>query len=499
MQPSATVSDASSTLNNPSKEYGHILNCKVLGRVLAASLYVFMLLQDRFWVNMARKDKNHDLGHSAAIVCGMICGVALKVVVLTEERGLRISRAKEIMCYLVVLLNIFVLCTVVPGGQSFVAYFIVYHGLIKARADNHNYLILTVGVYSLWIFLTWKEFLSVDWLFVAVTVGIATLSSILNNLSDNFLNRFRKIHIIFSIANVATFDYDRFVAPALIMVGQILAYTTTEMIAKTQTWYITSRPEDLVKKDYPTIDMFTGLGCIQWVLVYILMLWEGVRLGTGPWPVNFGSYYLVWEFLDGCLDYFNKGNYTSKEFQQPKRMLYALCFVLDVGLHTLFVLYGTGISTDEFGLGIFQTVQSRFLYLTALIAMWMVVFALCSRLGWSRQVKFCGYAVQAINHTSMVRLPAYGSSPLLMTAAWISAFGNFCYLPKMWSTTFPKPKMLFSIFAIGLVVVSFLSNIFHPELCAMPSFQHSFIVGTLLIVAVATTLGHHWWKIKTSN
>jgi len=202
-----------------------------------------MLLQDRFWVNMARKDNNHDLGHSAAIVCGMICGVALKVVVLTEERGLRISRAKEIMCYLVVLLNILVLCTIVPGGQSFVAYFIVYHGLIKARADNRNYLILTVGVYSLWVYLTLKGFLSVDWLFVVVTVVITTLWSILCwllHMGNTFVNRFR-IHIIFLMASFVAFNYDRFVAPALIMVVQIFAYTTTKIIAKTQTWYITSK------------------------------------------------------------------------------------------------------------------------------------------------------------------------------------------------------------------------------------------------------------------
>lgn len=68
----------------------------------------------------------------------------------------------------------------------------------------------------------------------------------------------------------------------------------------------TSKREDLVAKNYLTIDLFTGLGCVQWVLVYILMLWEGVRIGTGPWPVNLGSYYLVWEFLDSYLDYFNK-------------------------------------------------------------------------------------------------------------------------------------------------------------------------------------------------
>ena len=315
-------------------------------------------------------------------------------------------------------------------------------------------------------------------------------------MGDTFANRF-SVHIIILMANLVAFSYDRFVAPALIMVAQICVYATTKMIAEMQTWYTTSKREDLVAKNYLTIELFTILGAVQWLLTYILMLWEGVRLGTGPWPVNLGSYYLVWEFLDSYLDYFNKGAYTSKEFQLPKRILYALYFVMDAGLHVLFVVYGLGMPTDEFDLGNSHTVQSRFLYLAAMIAMWMMVFTLCSKLGLGRQIKYCGYAVQCINHTCMVRLPAYASSPLLMTAAWISALGNSCYLPKMWSTTFPKPKMLFSIFAIGLVVVSVLSNIFHHELRAMPASQHSFIAGMWLVfVVIAMTFAHHWWKDK---
>jgi len=463
-----------STVNKSSKENGDTINYKVLGRVLAACLWVFMLLQDGFRVGTTQKDNNHPLGLSVAIVSGIVCGVAVKMVDLTQEHGLRISTTKESMCYLSVLLSIFVLCTVVPGGQSFVAYFILYHGLIKAKADTRKHLTLAVAVYSLWVYLTLKGFLSVDWLFVAVTVSVATLWSILNGLlhvGNTFVNQF-SIHIILLMANFVTFNYDRFVAPALIMAVQIFAYATTKMIAKIQTWYTTSKQEDLVVWNYLTIEMFAGLGALQWILTYILMLWEGVRLGIGPWPVTFGSYFLMWEFWGSCLDCFNKGNYTSKEFQSAKRILYALYFVMDVGLHILFILYG--MPTYKFVLGNSQTVQSRFLYLAALIVMWAVVFALCSRLGWSRHIKYCGYAVQCINHISMVRLPAYASSPLLMTAAWSSALGNCCYLPKIWSPTFPKPKLVFSIFAIRLVVVSILSNIFHHELRGIPVSQYSF-------------------------
>ena len=486
-------------MNKLGQVNGDTMNYQVLGRVLAASWCIFILLQDGFGGRMMQKDNNHLFGLIAATVYGMICGVAVKVVDLTQEHGLRISPTKEIVCYVVVLLNIFALCTVVPGGQSFIAYFIVYHGLIKAKADTRKHLFLAVGVYSLWIYLTVKGFLSVDWLFVAVTVAIATLWSILNKLfcmGDTFANRF-SVHIIILMANLVAFSYDRFVAPALIMVAQICVYATTKMIAEMQTWYSTSKREDLVAKNYLTIELFTILGAVQWLLTYILMLWEGVRLGTGPWPVNLGSYYLVWEFLDSYLDYFNKGAYTRKNFQLPKRVLYALYFVMDAGLHILFVVYGLGMPTDEFDLGNSHTVQSRFLYLTALIAMWMMVFTLCSKHGLGREIKYCGYTIQCVHHTSVVRLPVYASSPLLMTAAWSSTLGNCCYIPKICSPSFPKPKMLFSMFAIGLVVVSVLSNIFHHELRAMPASQHSFIAGMWLIfVVIAMTFAHHWWKDK---
>jgi len=89
-----------STVNKSSKENGDTINYKVLGRVLAACLCVFMLLQDGFRVGTTQKDNNHPLGLSAAIVSGIVCGVAVKMVDLTQEHGLRISTTKESMCYL---------------------------------------------------------------------------------------------------------------------------------------------------------------------------------------------------------------------------------------------------------------------------------------------------------------------------------------------------------------------------------------------------------------
>ena len=226
-----------------SKENGDTFNYKIVGRILAAGLCMFMLLQDGHWGDMISKNNKYDLGLTAAIVCGMISGVAIKVVELARNHGLKISTTEENMCYFIVLLNICVLCTVVPGGQTFIAYFIAYHGLIQAKAETHKHLMIALGVYSLWVYLTLKGFLSVDWLFVVVTVVITTLWSILCwllHMGNTFVNRFR-IHIIFLMAGFVAFNYDRFVAPALIMVVQIFAYTTTKIIAKTQTWYITSK------------------------------------------------------------------------------------------------------------------------------------------------------------------------------------------------------------------------------------------------------------------
>ena len=55
------------------------------------------------------EDKNrHSLG--PAIVWGMIYGVVTKAVDLTQEHGLKISGAKENVCYLMALLDTYMLC-----------------------------------------------------------------------------------------------------------------------------------------------------------------------------------------------------------------------------------------------------------------------------------------------------------------------------------------------------------------------------------------------------
>lgn len=129
------------------------------------------------------------------------------------------------MCstYFVVLLVLCVLPTVVPGGQSFVAYTLVYHGLIKAQADsyskapNHSYWsIHHIGVSCLEKIATC---LHVDWLFVVLLTGVSTAWSILNNrilyMGNTYVNQLR-VDILLVMANLVSFDYSRFVGPCLI-------------------------------------------------------------------------------------------------------------------------------------------------------------------------------------------------------------------------------------------------------------------------------------------
>ena len=111
------------------------------------------------------------------------------------------------------------------------------------------------------------------------------------------------------------------------------------------------------------------------------MLWEGVCLGIGTWPVCIGSFWLTWEFLNS---YFNKGAYTSNRFQLKENAIYGIHFVMDTGLHIIFILYGLGRPTDDLSLDLeFHKIWYRAgscIYLVALIVTWMIVFALCSRL-----------------------------------------------------------------------------------------------------------------------
>ena len=74
-----------------------------------------------------------------------------------------------------------------------------------------------------------------------------------------------------------------------------VSYATTKAIAKTQAWYENSEQEDMITKNYLNLELFTGFGICQWILGYILMLWEGIHLNVGPFPAVIGSFYLVWE------------------------------------------------------------------------------------------------------------------------------------------------------------------------------------------------------------
>ena len=469
---------------------------KVIGRVLLIVVGLCMLMLHDGNEDTVGEDKNH---HSLgpAIVWGTIYGVAMKVVDLTQDHGLKISAAKENVCYLMVLLDIYMLCIMVPGGQSFLAYQMVYHGLIKGKADTLKHVIMAAAAYSMCIYLVWKGCLSVDWLFVAITTCVSVVWSTLNNrilrMGDTRMNQVR-VDVLLLMGNLLAFNYERFIGPALIIIAEHGAYAATKTAAKTQTWYITSKREDLVQKECLNVELLTALGAIEWLLAYALMLWEGFRQGLCPWPVVFGSYWLTWEFLDGFVDYFNKGSFKSK--LMPKRVLHVFHSASNFSLHILFVLYGLG---TPFGVANPELLWNRVLCLAMLIAMWMVVCVLCSWYGWSRQIKYYGLAIHYAQHASMVRLPASTSSPLLITAAWVSVLGNLCYVPKICSHT-PPPKMVFSSLIVGLVVIGAICNIFRHQLCAIPTDQFIIMTGTWLVMTGSMMIfGQYWKKIEHKN
>ena len=470
---------------------------KAIGRVLFIIAGVCMFLLHDGNGDMKQKDIDY---HSLkpAIVWGTIYGVVIKVVDLTQDHGLKMSAAKENLCYLVALLDIYMLCTTAPGGQSFLAYMVVYQVLLKGKADTLNHVMIAAGAYSMWIYLVWKGYLCVDWLFVAITTCISVVWSTLNNrilhMGDTYVNQMR-IDVLFLMGNLVAFDYDRFVGPALITVVQHVGYATTKIIAKTQTWYITSKREDLVAKNYLNVELIVCLGAIQWLLAYGLMLWEGFRLGICPWPIILGSYCLVWEFVDGFFDYFNKNSFKTKYI--PKRMLHMFWFLADFGLHILFVLYGLG---EPFGLTNPETVQSRVLHLVVLSAVWMVGFILCSWCGLSRQIKYFGCGTQCVQQAAMLRLPVYASSPLLMTAAWSSVLGNICYCAKIFSYRCPSPKVVFYSLAFQLTAVGVTSNIFRRQLCEIPTDQFIILTSMWLgIAGITIIVGQHWCKEKNKH
>ena len=468
---------------------------KALGRVLliTASLCAFVVHESKIQ-NDTRS--THHFGLLATMALAVVYGVVVKAVDLTQEHGLRLSVTKENTLYIVVLVTIYIISTKVDGGQSFMSYHIVYHGLIKAKADTPKHLITATAVYSMWIIFAWKGHWSTDWLFAVLSISVSTVWSIMNNkilhMGDSVLNQIRA-DILFLMVNLIAFDYRKFIGPALLMIIYQVAYTTTKIIAKTQTWYINSKREDMVAKDYLTKDVIFFIGYLHWLLVYGLMLWEGVHLGTGTWPVITGGYHLIWESFDGFFNYFNKGTTTSSnlKLRALKRVGNMIFFVMDAGLHLLFVLYGYGTTTDEFGLQIPQTVQGRVLYHAIVLSVWISVCILCSRFGLSRQFKYISPALHIVQHASMLRLPAYASSPLLMTATWVSTIGNFCFISIIWSPHFPKPKTAFAFFALIFPFVTVIENVLSVQLRVISVEQFSLIISIwCIIVSLLVFLWH---------
>lgn len=460
---------------------------KALGRVLVitASVCAFVVHESKIQNDTG---STHHFGLLATMALAMVYGVVVKAVDLTQEHGLRLSATKENTLYIVALITIYIISTKVDGGQSFMSYHIVYHGLIKAKADTPKHLITATAVYSMWIIFAWKGLWSTDWLFVVLSVSVSTVWSILNNkilhMGDSVLNQIRA-DILYLMVDLIAFDYGKFIGPALLMIVYQVAYTTTKVIAKTQTWYIKSKREDMVAKDYLTKDVLFLFGCLQWYLVYFLMLWEGIYLGTGTWPVIIGSYFLIWESFDGFFNYFNKGTTTtSSKLRALKRIGNVIFSVMDAGLHVLFVLYGFGTTTDEIGLPIPQTVRGRVLYLAIVLSVWISVCVLCSRFKLSRQFKYIGTALHSVQHASMLRLPAYASSALLMTVAWVSTIANFCFISILWSPNFPKPKLALSFFALIFPLVTAIENVFSPQLRMISVEQFSLIISIWCIIVL---------------
>ena len=459
--------------------------CKVIGRVLTAGLCIFMWYQSlkgRWEDASSNKNGSHLFRIITATTAALIFGVGCKVADLTQEHGLRVSTSAENAYYFLVGLSCMALITT---QTTFMAYIVVHHGLVKGKIDTPKNLLTAIAVYGLWVWLLWTGSLDIDWLFVSVSVGANVLWILLKDLlclGDTWMHRY-SMHMILLMADLVAFDRERFIAPALIMILEVMSYATTNVFARSRPWYVKSKAESrAVAKNHLSIEIFTVFGCVHWLLAYAVMLWEGVWLKVGPWPVQFGTYWLVWEFLDSCLDHFNRGEYTRKGFQKPKRILCGCCFVMDFALHFLFVLYGESLERDDItGVEIPQSVPGRCLYIFVHVAVWMLLFKMGSYLGMSRGVKYSGYAMQLIQHVATLRLPVYHSSPLLATAAWITVLGNLCYVPKIWSPTLPKPRIVYSVFSVMLVVLGVVFNIFSREVYEIPFAWHSLIASMWFI------------------
>jgi hypothetical protein len=165
-------------------------------------------------------------------------GVGSKLADLTQEHGLG-PRFHRPLAYSMIALAFLGLMSI-SAGATLVARDIVFHGVLKGKADTRSHFLgavmlcpLLLGAFALF------PGARVDWLAVVVLIGGGTLWMWLNNrvlsLGDTLFHMFRGDTILL-LGVLAAIDA-RWLPIAVVVSSEHIAYASTKLAALRRSWY----------------------------------------------------------------------------------------------------------------------------------------------------------------------------------------------------------------------------------------------------------------------
>lgn len=175
---------------------------------------------------------------AALALLGAAYGFGSKLADLAQEHGLG-SRLPRPLGYAIVVLS-FVGLMSLSAGATLVTRDLVFHGVIKGKADTRSHFFGAVAVYLV-LLAAFASFpgAHVDWLAVAVLVLGGTLWMWLNNrvlrLGDTLFHMFRGDTILL-LGILAAIDA-RWLPVAVVVSSEHIAYATTKLVAMRRSWY----------------------------------------------------------------------------------------------------------------------------------------------------------------------------------------------------------------------------------------------------------------------
>lgn len=215
-----------------------------LGRLLCALTALGLVVIDWLRANLAVAIFVSPLPHEwplqimIMLLLGSLLGAGCKTVDLTQEHGL--SRSM-LPWGIIVTVMAYAGLTMFSAGMTIIVFELLYHGIIKGKADTRPLLMLAVAICGIILVGFWfQSAVRIDWFAVFLMLVSATVWSWFNNLhqqlGDHLWHQIRIDHLVL-LAVLTIISPARWGFLAVLVVSQHLVYAMVKRLAMGFDWY----------------------------------------------------------------------------------------------------------------------------------------------------------------------------------------------------------------------------------------------------------------------